>query len=526
MKTLQYCLLIALMFVLLPAKAQIPKLNSYPAAAATVFLDFDGQFVTGSLWNYNGDISAAPAGLSTAAITEIFNRVAEDYRPFNLNITTDSSVYWSAPKKQRVRIIVTASSQWYGLAGGVAFIGSFSWGDNTPAWVFSALLNNNTKWVAEAISHETGHTLGLQHQSVYDANCNKTAEYSTGQGTGEIGWAPIMGAGYYQNHTTWNIGPSTVGCNTIQNDFDLINASNVFGLRPDDVGDNNAAATNIAIVADTFAVNGLISTTADQDVFKLVIPNATLLNLYVTPQNVGSGDVGANLDVKVTLLNGNDTISSYNPLTLLNAGVDTNINAGTYYIVVSGVGNMYHNNVGSIGLYNIAGSIASILPVKNIQFSGTANNGMHLLSWSFETNEALKQVMVESSSDGVSFTTLASLNPAVKTFSYQPLGKETVWYRLKFITAGGRQTYASNIISLKSKTTVASIQLIQNGSSHITVKSGDNFAYHLYNMGGQLISSGKLFTGVNQVPALGAKGLLLLNCSNSNQSFTQKLIKE
>ena len=38
---------------------------------------------------------------------EIFNRVSEDYRIFNVNITTDSNTYKNAPCcAQRVRIIV------------------------------------------------------------------------------------------------------------------------------------------------------------------------------------------------------------------------------------------------------------------------------------------------------------------------------------------------------------------------------------------------------------------------------------
>jgi hypothetical protein len=508
------------------AKAQTPLLNSYPSAQATVYIDFDGQFVTGTAWNYNGDINAAASGFNSAAITQIFSRVAEDYRPFDLNITTDSTVYWNAPANKRVRVIVTPTSQWYGASGGVAYVTSFTWGDNTPAWVFSALLHNNTKWVAEAVSHEVGHTLGLQHQSVYDANCNKTAEYSLGLGTGEIGWAPIMGAGYYQNHTTWNIGPNTVNCSTIQNDFDIIRTNNGFGLRPDDYGDNNANATTINIVADTFAVNGLINTSSDLDVFKLVIPNPTIFNLSAIPQNVGTGDDGANVDIKVTLMNGNDTINSYNPLTLLNAGVDTNLNAGTYYLVVDGVGNVYHNDIGSIGLYNLIGSIASLLPVIDLQLTGNVNNNTHQLSWSFQTGETIKQVIIESSADGQHFSTLTTLNPAIKTFSYQPLGNEIIYYRLKVITAGNEQSYISSIISLRSKTAVSGVQIINNTGSNFTVNSGGNYIYQLLTTGGQLISSGKLIAGINQLPAFAAKGLLLLRCSNGNQSFTQKLIKQ
>ena len=37
-------------------------------------------------------------------LTEIFNRVSEDYRPFDINITTDIDVFIAAPFDKRIRV--------------------------------------------------------------------------------------------------------------------------------------------------------------------------------------------------------------------------------------------------------------------------------------------------------------------------------------------------------------------------------------------------------------------------------------
>ena len=112
------------LLILLSMKAScLPKMTSLPSAKATIFLDFDGQYVQTTSWNGGMPLACAPSGLSDAQIVEIFKRVSEDYRPFNIDITTDSTVFLAAPLTQRIRIIITPTSGWYAGVGGVSFPG-------------------------------------------------------------------------------------------------------------------------------------------------------------------------------------------------------------------------------------------------------------------------------------------------------------------------------------------------------------------------------------------------------------------
>ena len=131
MKNLFRSTMMALLFsVPLFTGAQVPVMNSYPSATAVLFLDFDGHTLDNTAWNYNGPIVCDASGMTNTNIVSVFNRVAEDYRPFNINVTTDESKYLAAPIDRRIRVVLTVSHQWYGAAGGVAFVGSFTWGDD------------------------------------------------------------------------------------------------------------------------------------------------------------------------------------------------------------------------------------------------------------------------------------------------------------------------------------------------------------------------------------------------------------
>jgi hypothetical protein len=508
--------------------AQVPVLNSYPSARATVYLDFDGQYVTGSAWNWSGPIKAEPAGFTPADITEIFNRVSEDYRIFNINITTDSTVFDAAPPLQRARVIITPTNAWYGYSGGVAYVGSFTWGDLTPAWVFSNLLGNNIKYIAEACAHEAGHTLGLQHQSLYNSSCAKIAEYYAGEGSGQIAWAPIMGVGYYRNLTTWHNGTSARGCHEMQNDIDIIaGPENGFGFREDDHADNLNAATMVQANA-SFSVSGLVNRSTDADVFKLVLDYTQNFKLTAMPENVGADNSGADVDIQVSLLNGQgDTIGRYNPTLLLNAGVDTNLQQGTYYIVAEGVNNAYLGDYGSVGYYFLNGELNKVLSVERFRLSGSASaSGVHALNWNYATNQQIAGFEVQTSEDGIHFSKLLTLPPTQNSMNYTSLNRKKTLYRIRAV-APDERSYYSNILALQpgQGRPVQVLNTLVNNT--IAVNSAGAYSYQLLQENGQLMQSGTLQTGYNTVQLrAGGQGLILMRIFDGTQAWSEKLIRQ
>lgn len=511
--------------------AQTPEYNSHPAASAVIFLDFDGHTVSGTSWNGGNTFYCGPSNLNNNQVTEIFNRVAEDYRPFTINVTTDSTKYWSAPATKRVRVILTITSAWYGSAGGVAHIGSFTWGDNTPCFVFTALHNYNIKNITEATSHEAGHTLGLRHQSSYDVNCTKTSDYNYGTGVGEISWAPIMGVGYSKNFTIWHNGPNSFGCTNYQSDLDIIaGPANGFGFRTDDHSETFSGATPASFINNQFEARGIISKTNDEDLFKFEVSRQSYFELDGIPYNVGSGNTGSDLDMQVELIDGaENVVGIYNPGNALSSIIDTLLMAGIYYLRVDGKGNQYTSEYGSLGAFSLQARTTDInpLPVRKLQLKGTPEGSKHKLSWTIEADEAVVRQVVEASANGGSFSLITETSGAVRTYTYTPNGDKALQYRIGVTFDNGRQSY-SNIVAIRGAKTVKP-QLFTNviHTNVLLISNPGNYDYIVNDATGRTVAKGRLSAGSSTIYiAHLTTGIYTIRFTNAQEQYLEKFMKQ
>jgi len=140
-------------------------------------------------------VSAPFATPSTAtaaqrdAIYEIWQRVSEDYLPFDVNVTTRNPGVEGLRRTSDgdtaygQRMVITPSN-WVGSGTlGIALLNVFDASFDHSAFVFT--LNRSPRVIAEAAAHEAGHTLALRH----DGDSATGSEYYDGHGQ----WAPIMG---------------------------------------------------------------------------------------------------------------------------------------------------------------------------------------------------------------------------------------------------------------------------------------------------------------------------------------------
>lgn len=354
-------------------------LHSKPGKTRVIYLDFDGHFTSGTSWLNGGSITSPaydtdgnPLAFSSgelAAIQEIWKRVSEDYAPWEVDVTTQlPPTEWlrktaSTDQAYGIRVVIGGSSyDWLGAgAGGIAYLDSFGWNSDTPAFVFPVQLGNGfPKYVAEAVSHEVGHTLSLSH----DGLTTGAAYYG-----GHANWAPIMGVSYYKEVTQFSKG-EYAGANNTEDDTAKI--TTFIPRSPDFAGSDILTAVPLSGAA--LSATGIIERVGDADLY-LIDAGAGLLSV-----TAGNAVPDANLDITLSLYDGTGTLlGSANPATL-GSTLAATVPGGTYYLAVEGTGvgtgETGYTNYASLGQFTLDGAVAApvgLPPVVSVGATVPAN---------------------------------------------------------------------------------------------------------------------------------------------------------
>ncbi len=337
--------------------SNIPVLNSFPGAKATIYLDFDGDYesswgsysqIATPAYDTDGDPTTFSAAELTA-IRNIWSYVAEDYSPFNVNVTTVSPS--SLENGVALKVVIGGTGSWLGqVYGGISYVGSFSNAMPNISYVFPKnLANGNSRYTADAVSHEAGHAFGLSHQSRY-SGATLTQEYST---VNVNGATPLMGSSYSAARGTWWFGTSGDGATIYQDDMAVIaSATNGFGYRAESAGTTAATATFLYNASNQISASGVIVTGSDVNYYAFL---ASAGPATFTVQAAAAGF--NNLVPTIQLYDSTGTImlasasASQNGST---ATIATTLpDSGSYRLVIRGDG-----SYGNAGQYTVNGSIA------------------------------------------------------------------------------------------------------------------------------------------------------------------------
>jgi hypothetical protein len=385
-------------------------------------------------------------------------------------------------------VVVTPTSGWFSGVGGVAFLGSFTWGDDTPCFVFPDRLGYFPKYVAECCSHETGHALGLSHQSRYDAGCNLAATYHEGAGLGESSWAPIMGNSYYRNMSGWNNGPTPFGCNSNQDNLSIITSQNGFGYRTDDHADDLNSNPSLLDIS-SFSVNGIISTSSDKDCFRFNLAENANVLLNINPYQVGGNADGANLDIKISLYNASRSlIRTYDRSDRLSVAIDTVLQSGTYFLMVDGTGNQNASDYGSLGSYSIEG-IARILPIRSVTLNGSLTGNLVHLDWETISDNPIQKTVIEYSANGQDFTAWQDVEANISQYSgNHPLTGRRGFFRLKVVGTDNQWKYSNTVTVQNNQTALGGFTLLPAGANRFMIEGSGQYSFAVYQSGGKLVS--------------------------------------
>jgi beta-lactam-binding protein with PASTA domain len=332
-------------------------LHSNPGNSHMLYLDVDGHTEYGEtyeVWDPDGD-GASFSDNEKLLIQKMWFLISEDYMPFNVDVTTEDP----GAGFLGMRAVVDGGEMW---GYGWAYVGTWGDGDNNIA--YTGIWGNDWIYIAQAASHEVGHTLGCTDHG------DNTTGYYMGHGEGATAWGVIMGWDSY-GLGVWD-DADYPNANHSDDSLAIITARPGAGYRSDDHASTHGAGATEMIFSGgglELAAEGIIEQRTDVDYFRFTTLTSGNVQFSIN-EDVIIGISMTNLDVLAKIHDASGAVLyESNPLWDIWSSFDVTLPAGTYYLSIDGTGQDHpdglpiegfgYSDYGILGYYSIYASGAA-----------------------------------------------------------------------------------------------------------------------------------------------------------------------
>lgn len=318
--------------------SDVNKLQSLPGAKKVMYMDITRVM--------NGDTPKTNGKFNKEQMWQTWQSVASALSMYEVNVTTDASVYKKAGvKNSGIARFINSKGR------SNAPLNSFG----TTRYSSNYYLGNDGYGLGRTAAHEIGHQVGLHHDKGQPGG-----EYFTG--FPEFKWTPLMGNYWPGNRWgdqalyQWSKSEYDSGTNK-QDDLKIM--QKYFTYRKDDIPSSKALVIKSGKVAISDNM-GQIGKNEDTDSFTFEVASSGQVKLKIDRiEYLG----GAMLDIDAVLKDSSDkVVAKDNPKAKRYAEIDVDLEPGKYTLIIKGgaegTPRKGFSNYSSLGFYGIEGTIA------------------------------------------------------------------------------------------------------------------------------------------------------------------------
>lgn len=356
--------------------------------------------------------------------------VADQYSMYNINITTNPTVYNNA---KSANILRTGVINFVNLDGrSNAPLSSFGTTSAGTLYRNPASGFDYGYGIGMTAAHEVGHQMGMNHD-----HGGTGGEYF--EGIAAYQWGPIMGnywmgANWAASRWTWSKGEYNTATN-FEDDLRIMNVNESVPYVVDDNPSGKALALDGAGNIDPLTNFGQIEKTGDTDIFTFSVTGSGKLDLKIDPiEYFGMLDVDAKIYNAVGTL-----IASSNKAVNRSAEfIGLNLSAGDYRLVIAGgaegTPQNGFSNYSSLGYYAMKGTLTGSTPPTDVMLSsgiGLSNQSATTGSWKYyaidvPSGKASVVFSLNGANGDADLYTQLSVKPSTSTYKCKSDGASSI----------------------------------------------------------------------------------------------------